>query len=91
MPTLNLRTHSLAYNPESRVDSEQSRNAHLSNSPDMDDALATLVRVINAHGGKTGLEALSTLLGYMEDLERQVPTTSHTANIVLLEPRTLTI
>ncbi|MDH4394093.1 MAG: hypothetical protein QE278_00305 [Limnobacter sp.] len=58
---------------------------------DMDDTLAEVLRVMNAHGGPKGMKALGDLLGYMEQLEKNQAERREIMNIVLVEPLTLTM
>lgn len=58
---------------------------------DMDETLAEVLRVMNAHGGTQGMKALGDLLGYMEQLEKNQAERREVLNIALIEPLTLTV
>jgi hypothetical protein len=63
----------------------------LNTQVDMDETLAEVLRVMNAHGGSKGMKALGDLLGYMEKLEKNQAERREIMNIVLVEPMTLTM
>jgi hypothetical protein len=63
----------------------------LNTQVDMDETLAEVLRVMNAHGGSKGMKALGDLLGYMEQLEKNQAERREVMNIVLVEPLTLSM
>lgn len=60
--------------------------------PDLDDALARLLRVVRATGSEKDMDALGAMLAYMETLERKVSKAKpKSIEAVVLAPITLTI
>lgn len=63
-----------------------------SDQPDLDDALARLLRAVRATGNDRDMDALGALLGYMESLERKTEKRQpKTVEAVVLAPYTLTV
>lgn len=62
------------------------------NHPDLDDALARLLRIVRATGSEKDMDALGAMLAYMETLERKVSKAKpKSIEAVVLTPITLTI
>ncbi|HEX4842698.1 MAG TPA: hypothetical protein VFV57_03445 [Limnobacter sp.] len=91
MQTIELRATAPFERFPAEVVEIQSVNCQDKDVAPLDDALATLVQAVRQSGLDGSMDALGTLLAYMENLEKKTTHTRHEGWISLANPLTMSV